>query len=506
MRWSLTLVLMALIIVPALPGAAGDDEGPQPWLQLSGFYAFNGYSQNNFFLGKGAVGGVSDKDEYAIQLLRLQAEIGWGEHLKAVIRGDLAQGIWGIDNSQRENDRSGFSNLFNNKDTNFVTHIDWAYIDYTNPDWGLNAKLGRQKMKLGNLLVLDQDSDGLLLTKNVGESGKDKLGFGWAKMSEGADSLTDEDVSADGGLDGEDATLFLVSYTKKVGDWTINPFLAYYIDEGDDDGATYIPQGLDYFRARFTPQISEAQALGLSIAGTAGGWSIKGELDYLQGEDDIANIDSGPRQLVDVNNGDLEGYNLYLNATRKMGPGKLGVVLGLGSGDDDVMSGKGNINRIRTNGFFYITEVWEDSVMPDELGITPQGLGSPASRGYRELENTTLLQLNYTYPINDRFTYFISGTWLKATEELFPWSDSNGDGAIQPEEMGTEGDDELGQELDMKLTWKLSPKLAWIFRGGIFFPGDAAGYLINGTNAFDDDAWELRTTVKFTFGALRIGG
>lgn len=70
---------------------------------------------------------------------------------------------------------------------------------------------------------------------------------------------------------------------------------------------------------------------------------------------------------MDVNNGDLSGYNLDADARMKLGAG--------------------NINKVRTNGFFYVTEVWEDSLMPDEEGITPQGLGSPASRDCREFEN-----------------------------------------------------------------------------------------------------------------------
>ncbi|NIX57622.1 MAG: hypothetical protein GWN14_17295, partial [candidate division Zixibacteria bacterium] len=58
------------------------------------------------------------------------------------------------------------------------------------------------------------------------------------------------------------------------------------------------------------------------------------------------------------------------------------MVGGRGSGDDDVTGGDGNVNKLRTSGFFYITEIWEDSIMPDEEGITPQGLGAPNVRGY----------------------------------------------------------------------------------------------------------------------------
>ena len=496
-------VLGCLVVLLMAAPLGADDGGPEPYLELSGFYGFNAYSQQNFFLGRGAVGGVSDDDQYAIQMFRLTAEFGLGEQLKAVVRADLAQGIWGIDNSQRDNYRPGFSNLFNNKDTNFETHIDWAYVDYVNPDWGLHARLGRQKFVLGNMLVLDQDNDGLLLGKTMGAG---ELVFTWSKMSEGQDSLSDVDDTASGGRDYGDADVYTLGFTTRAEGWKLNPYVAYYQDEGTADGTAYIPQGFQYFNARFRPQVTEAQVLGMAFSGRLGRFDVKGEVDYLQGDDDIANADSGPNELLDVNDGDLDGYNLYLDAGTGIGPGRLGVVVGMGSGDDDPMSGDGNINKIRTNGFFYITEVWEDSVMPDELGITPQGLGSPASRGYREFENTTLLQLSYRWNVSQDVTAFAAATWMQATEDVFEWSDANGDGVISPDEVGPGSSDDLGSELDVRVDWKLTPGLTWIFRGGIFFPGDAAGYLINGTDAFDDDAYELRTTVSYSFGGLRLGG
>lgn len=515
-KTSVILVFIAIVALLMPAALAGNDGKPKPYFKISGFYAFNAYSQNNFFFGKTdnspTVGGATDKDEYAIQMVRLLAEFGMGENAKMVVRGDLAQGIWGIDNNLREVSRGGFSNLFNRKDTNFLTHIDWAYVDFTRNDW--NFKLGRMKYALGNLLILDQDSDGFQITKKAPGGA---LTFAWAKMSEGADSLSDFDAIGPAGTSTEDATLYTLSYKHKSGNWTFNPYLAFYNDDGDKDGFAYIPDGLQYFRARFTPQITQATALGLAFNGTAGNWDLKGEVDYLTGDDDIANTFTGPKQQVDINNGDLSGYNIYFDAKVPAGPGKLGFVVGMGSGDDDPLRGDGNINKIRTNGFFYVNEVWEDSVMPDEEGITPQGLGSPASRGYREFENTQLLQVNYTWNINDNLSYFISGTWMQATEPIFAWAEV----PVTPEKADyssyTSGlqtgdfdevpsSDELGTELDMRLKWKLSPGLIWVFRGGIFWPGDGAEYLINGTNEYDDQAYELRTTIKYTFGGVKIGG
>ena len=51
---------IVLCVVMLLGGiAAAQDDPPKAYLDLSGFYAFNGYSQQNFFLGDGRTGGVS---------------------------------------------------------------------------------------------------------------------------------------------------------------------------------------------------------------------------------------------------------------------------------------------------------------------------------------------------------------------------------------------------------------------------------------------------------------
>lgn len=495
-------LLGALVLATPLAAAEGADETadePKMEITLSGFYAFDGYTQNNFFLGARGVSVVSDGDDYAIQMLRLQPEIGYGDNLKAVVRLDMAQGIWGVDNEPRDQLQPGFSDAFDNKETNFFTHVDWAYIEATVPKlWDTTFRVGRMKNAIGNLLVLDQDGDGFQVERQGEGWG---FLFDWTKMSEGVDGLTDEEGGA---LDGDDADLYYLVLAKKAGGFTLKPFLAYYRDAGDDDGTTYIPNELDYFRARFQPNLSEATVLGLTATGSVGGWDLSGEIDYLTGSDDVRNADSGPNQLLDVNDGDLDGYNLYLDAKRPLGPGVIRAVFGLGSGDDDPMSGDGNINKIRTNGFFYLTEVWEDSVMPDEEGITPQGLGSPASRGYRELENTTLVQLRYDMPLRDDLKLMVAGTWLQATEDVVSWADLDGDGVIEPGETGPESDSDLGMELDARLDWTVMKNLTWTLRGGYLWAGDATGYLINGTTAFDDDPWEIRTTIRFGFQGFRI--
>ncbi len=115
-----------------------------------------------------------------------------------------------------------------------------------------------------------------------------------------------------------------------------------------------------------------------------------------------------------------------------------------------------------------------------------------------------MLQLNYTWNINEKLTYFVAGTYIQATEDILAWTPQDG-GIVGPDDMGPDKSKDLGEELDMKLVWKVSPGLAWIFRGGYFWAGDGAGYLINGNINTLENAYELRTTIKFSFGGLSFG-
>lgn len=517
-------VALSLPVLSEAEEAKPAAEPAKPWISFGGSFTVDGYSQNNFLLGvprsrtrddqgEARVGVTSDHDEYVVQLLRLQTEFGVGDNLKAVMRADWAQGIWGIDEEMRSGAGAGYSRLFDHKDTNHGVHVDWAYLDYTHKPWALAGRLGRMKHGLGNLLVLDQDGEGLALTKTFRDASE--LTATWAQMSEGADALSDRDALGPGDESALDASLYTLAYSRSVGVWKLRPFAAFYQDQGDRDRKTYLPQGQQYFLARFQPQVSQATALGLAAEGKVSRFEGSGEFDFLTGQDHVANTNSGPNQLLDVNDGRLRGSNLYLNGKVAVGRGKLGLVLGRGSGDPDLGKGKGNINRIRTQGYFFVTEVWEDSVMPDEEGLTPQGLGAPAIRGYRELENTTLAQLNWWWEPTPRLSHTVSATWLRATEALHPWTDINTDGAIAPSEFGGGKSKDLGAEFDTQLAYKVQPALTCTLRGGVLLPGDAAGYLLLGRARWVDASgeshdlgapWEARITVAYNFGPVKAGG
>ena len=460
--------------------------------KVNGVYTAWGQSQHDFTFGK-----AKYNDNYVVQMLRFKVQAAVNEHLRAVTRFDMAQGWWGIDNALKSKLRTGTaggSALFDFKDTNFLLHVDQAYIEFDLPGKPLTFRVGRMWYGLGNKIMVDNNYDGVQMDL-TGVLGK-KLSFSWAKVSEGVDALSDEkSIAPDqrGFTDARDAHLFTLNFNNEAKGFNYNVYGMFYKDASVADMNAYVPDHLQFFKTRFSPQVTQLTALGISGKFKKGKLSADFEADYLMGKDDIKNTDHGNKQMWDINDGNLSGYNIYFKLTHATTDKlSIGGVFGMGSGDNDVTKGKGNVNKLRTSGFFYITEVWEDSIMPDEEGITPQGLGAPNIRGYRELENSTIVQLNATLKPIKKLTLFGSYNYIKATQPIPKW-DANGN----PDYSATASD--LGQEIDFRCSYKIYKELDFTIRGGYFMPGKAAGYLINGTDQYNDAAWELKSTITYKF-------
>ncbi len=476
-----------LLFVEILPAQA------QQNFKLNGFYNAWGYSQQNFFFGQ-----LKQQDDYIVQLLRLNMSFAASDNAKVITRFDLAQGWWGVDNETANGGSQ--SRLFDNKDTNFSLHVDQAYLWFNVPKLKTAFSVGRMQWLVGNRLLIDNNYEGVQADLGIG---KHKLKLGWAKVSEGYDGLTDKtDQAPDlfGNTDGRDADLLLADLAIAGEKNKANIFGFFYKDRGIRDGTAFLIDGLQYNRPRFTPQVTQLFGIGAAGDFKLGKIDLSGEASYLIGKDDIANTAfRGPLNInrastdvlkYDVNNGDLSGYNVFLKATL---PGKFtpGLIFGLGSGDKDPTSGRGNVNKLRTAGFFYLTEIWEDSVMPDEEGITPQGLGAPNTRGYRELENTTIIQANATYKASPKVSLFGSYSFIRATQPVYAWTATGPNLNVSSKA--------LGHEIDGRIEYKIQENLNGALRGGIFFPGKGAQYLINGIDTWNDAAIELRTTIEYKF-------
>lgn len=457
--------------------------------KVNGVYTAWAQSQHSFTLTEAAY-----DHNYVVQMLRFNVQGIANENLKFVTRFDIAQGWWGVDNALKSKLRTGTgggSALFDFKETNFLFHVDQAYVDFNVPNQPINVRIGRMWYGLGNKLMVDNNYEGIQVKLF------NNLSLGWAKVSEGGDNTTDS-YDAELNIDNRDADLFTGSYKGKTGALAYDAFGFFYKDKSIEDGNAYVHDHFQFFKTRFSPQVTQLAAVGLTGSYKIGKLTIDGEFNYLTGKDEIENETyAGTKpDSYDLNDGTLSGYNIYAKLNyAQCDAMKFGAVFGLGSGDSDLTGGAGNVNKLRTSGFFYITEIWEDSIMPDEEGITPQGLGAPNVRAYRELENTTIVQLNGTFKPLDKTSLFLSGSYIMASQPIAAWS--NTDTGVVIDNNTTSKD--IGMEVDFKVVYSMYKQMKLILRGGYFMPGDAAGYLIKGNATDLVPAWEMKALVLFKF-------
>ncbi len=279
--------------------------------KVGGVYTAWAQSQHQFTLTED----VYD-DDYVVQMLRFKVQAIVNENLKIVTRFDMAQGWWGVDNADRTLDRTGKtggSSLFDYKDTNFLFHVDQAYAEFTLPNMPISGRVGRMWYGLGNKIMLDNNYDGIQLDFN--KVANHKVTVGWAKVNENGDATNDTYTAATG-TDTRDADLLTVNVNGAAmeGNLKYDMFGLYYTDRSVKDGTAYSPDGFNYFKTRYSAQVTNLMAFGAAASYKLGKLAVNGEFDYLIGKDDIDNTIYGAKQMWDKNDGDLTGYNLYLKA------------------------------------------------------------------------------------------------------------------------------------------------------------------------------------------------
>lgn len=522
-----SLVPAALWAQPGASAPSGTaSDGPRSRLTLAGLYTVDTYAQKNFFLGAEAedttaTGNSGDYDAYWTQRLTLRPRFILSSNLNLNLSVDLAHGIWGLDNQTPDPSKSGYTNLYNDKGSFVNWQVNWAYLAYRHAGSNTRWYLGRQKFGPGNLLVLDVDSPGLQVQMDFPDW-RSTLAVSVAKESEGVNGLTDRngfsgaDTTGPTGPDGRDADLVILELRHESAGrgLALNPFAIYYLDRSNADGNTLLPDGVGYLDARFRPNVSRATIIGVAGALKAGPIRVDAEYDYLKGTDRVRNANSGPNEALDQNNGDIKGTNLFGRVSLAWTTLEVGGIVAIGSGDDDPFTAEGNFNSLRSQGNFYITEVWEDGLALDERGLNPDGLGNPFSRGYRGLENTRVFQgfaaLQLLPPLKLSGSYSV----LRTSKAIRPWFDRNGNGSISRDEYGRDvrsrnqlgSSTDLGNEIDARLDLTVEDTFTITLRGGIFTPGVAAGYLINGTEVYQETVREIRLGVSVPISEFSLGG
>ncbi len=500
----------------APPSGGAEGGGPRSRLMVAGLYEADYARQEYFFLGAraadpGMEGLIGDEEAYWTQRLNLKPRFIVSDDMNLNISVDLAHGVWGLNDVGGGGD-AGYLGRYYGSGGFFDLRLDWAYLAYRSNATGTRWYIGRQQFALGNRIVLDMDAPGIQVYRDFG-LWNSSLGFGFAKQS-GMTQWMPEDPEMPAGGQGTAANLLYAEWLGRSGGggFLFNPFFVRYTDEGEEGEPTFLPHGQGYSDARFRPSISEATVFGFQTLLNRGVLHANLEFNLLSGKDHISRGNSGADELLDLNNGDLSGMNAFVDLSLQYPRLELGGTIGLGSGDPDPFRTEGNFNSLRTQGHFSVTEVWADGLAMDERGLAPGGLGNPFTRGYRGLENTRIMQGRVGFLIRPGMRLSASYSIIRATEELKPWHDADGDGVITPDEYGRDADrragvsTDLGNEINARLDWVLERNLTLSIRYGLFMPGEAAGFLINGTSKYLENAYELRAGVSVPIPEFSLGG
>ncbi|MFZ5877584.1 MAG: hypothetical protein ACOYXU_14455 [Nitrospirota bacterium] len=307
-----------------------------------------------------------------------------------------------------------------------------AYLAADFKTW--SAKGGRSVYKLGNGIILDDSVDGLWASFPVG--GMD-LTVGSLKLIEQTDSFVGIGNSGPGTAGDADLYVVDLGLGKMMGDGhTGGVFLAYLTDRDanlfgggaaiEDDATLWL--------------------LGLTGGMTAGGVQLKGELDYMTGEQNIGGTKT-----------DLGGYNLMLGAKLNAGAMPVGVDLIYTSGDDPSSTSERNVNGLNGNypvGILLTNVGAVSGDTKDGTCLSPDGGALGGSSGCIDGSGLTAIKIS-TGMVHGPHTIDLAAIYAMSTEEPVAG-----------------GDTDLGIELDATISMAMTKRLNVLAGLGYLLPGD----------------------------------
>lgn len=320
----------------------------------------------------------------------------------------------------------GGYNLFNGGAKSGGLNILEAWVNYNPGAWGVKA--GHMPLALGNKIFFDHTGSGddaIVFYGNLNET--THVAALTIKFDEGAKNQSHDD------LDG-----YVALITSKISD-TLSLGGNYTYLRGRDALAGTVPMSLDDF--------------GLSNLGLTADGKI-GPIDYM------ADVEFQFGTVSDSSDVDAGGWAAKVGANYDLGVGKVGLLFGYGSGDDD-----NNDDTLETYVNF-LTDTSYDTIIVGYRSAVPatnqyrNGLGlEPKNTGLSDL---TLFQLNGSAktvcPLTGKdLSLFASASYMQLSEDNFI------------------GEDEVGTELDLVATWALTAGLNYKVEAAYLFSGDAYG-------------------------------
>jgi hypothetical protein len=308
-----------------------------------------------------------------------------------------------------------------------------AYLTADFKTW--SAKGGRSVYKLGNGIILDDSVDGLWVHLPVG--GGD-LTLGSLKLVEQTDNRVGIGNSATPGTGG-DADFYVanIALGKMSGSaHDANAFIGFLTDRSahlfgggaavEDDATLWV--------------------LGLSGGLDAGDVQLKGELDYMTGEQNI-----GGTKM------DLGGYNLVVGAKMNAGALPLGVDLIYTSGQDPTSTSERNVNGLNGNypvGIILTNVGAVSGDTKDGTCLSPNGGSLGGSSGCIDGAGLTAIKVS-TGMVHGPHTIDVAAIYAKSTKE--PVANGNTD---------------IGLELDATLSMAVTKRFSVLAGLGYLMAGD----------------------------------
>src|SRR3989338_2260779 len=320
---------------------------------------------------------------------------------------------------------------------NFDVQVRQAYLDF--PVGPVDIRLGRTYASHGFLAggMFENIADRYVFTYKI--SDELTTSFIHAKASES------KAAGIAAGANDQDRNIYNLGANYNMGDMGNAAARVYYVR----DGANYYNQA------------------GASTAG--GTWSATWVTAQANLKFDPINVYVSGAYLTGESNNqtgattvsyDLTGYAVHGDVNASFGPAKVGVVAGMGSGDDNTTD-----NELGTffapGGASYIQSILFFQSGENNYSIGSIGGGLNTQNGSREtLSNVTWAGLYADFKATDDLARSAKAAMFKQTEES---STAN----------ASTNSDDIGKEYDLIASYKLHKGLTLLAAAAYFVPGDA---------------------------------
>lgn len=378
-----------------------------------------------------------------------------------------------------------------NKGTGTSMNILQAWVNYKPGPWGVKA--GHMPLALGNKIFFDHTGSGDdALVFYVDPNAATHVGALTIKF----DEQTNGDNSND--LDG-----YVALVTHKLNDnvnlganWT-------YLRGGDTNstavagsagtaavaavvGAAGTPGTAAVAAVPATPWTNELMQglsmsnIGLTADGKFGAISYMADAEFQFGD----LWDNGTTTV------DASGWAAKVGADYDFGVGKVGLLVGYGSGDDN---GADNDADQFVN---FLTDTTYDVIIPGYLSAVPGAQWTNAAGKNSGLSNLTLIQLKGSTktvcPLTGKdLSLLATLSHMKLSEDTKTYADAA--------KTARAGEDSVGNEIDLIATWSLTPGLNYKVEAAYLFVGDVYQTAATGTGADPDDLMFLRHSLDLKF-------